>query len=85
MGHIVVLKNRSLRNNLRTLEVSGVCSEKPRIGKRFDMVGKGLNFGERWISTSPVKAVSEKDDLIVFTTESHSVYSLKIVTKGADR
>lgn len=64
---------------LRTDSVEGE-GELPERGKRFELTGPGLEFGTRWVTTSPVESVEMRaDGSFDVTTHSGSVYHVEVV------
>lgn len=46
-------------NAMRTSFVEGFTTKLPVAGERFSITSEGLEFGVRYVCTSPVKAVRE--------------------------
>lgn len=78
----VKLSRMSGGEALRTSEVEGQCPDLPEVGKRFNMIGQGLEIGFRVITTSPVVEVKEGDDHFILTTETGSIYKLEFLDKA---
>ena len=65
---------------VRTDEVLGKTDELPQVGKPFVLIGEGLEFANRLVSTSPVKEIERhQPDLFVLTTESDSIYHVQVL------
>ncbi len=80
---VTLIKKTSAHNNVRTNTVDGYCESLPEIGKKFMLLGEGLEFGTRMVMTSFVKEVERVpswEDLILikFKTEN-STYELEAV------
>ena len=70
------LTRRRGGSGLRTDIVEG-DGDPPRIGRSFQLVGKGLEFGSRLVTTSPVRGIGVEDDHLILETESGSLYQLE--------
>lgn len=77
--NVTLRKVTSSHNNLRTDEVVGQASGLPVVGARFNMTADGLEFGIRYVSTSPVVEVFDETGVgpIRFFTEN-SEYALEV-------
>ena len=77
-----LIKISSSHNNLRTNEVEGEINELPEAGKRFTLIGKGIEFGSRLVITSEVSIVNlidRNDDRDVYHFETqNSEYALEV-------
>jgi hypothetical protein len=70
-------KIESTHQNLRTDTVDG-SFDMPIIGKCFLLIGKGLAFGNRFVTTSVVVSLEKiSDSEFVFTTQN-STYKIHI-------
>lgn len=92
---VKLIKLESSHENLRTKEVEGESLGLPLVGTSFVVVGKGIEFGTRLVSTSPVQSVylidaNDQRDLFHFQTKN-SEYALEVYhepgrqAKKADR
>ena len=78
MFSITMTKVESTHKNLRTDVVKGLAPELPQIGKHFFMYSNEVltpDTSIRYVYTSLIQDVKEKDNEIVFRTEN-SVYVL---------
>ncbi len=77
---ITLTKINSTHQNLRTNEVEGECQDLPEVGKRFMLLGKGLEFGTRMVMTTEVTRRIDTEragkSVISFST-ANSVYELE--------
>lgn len=72
------IKNDHAR--LRTDTMEGVTTELPEVNKQFVIYGKALESGSfRRLNTSIVKSIEMQEDVYMLTTESGSLYSVKIL------
>jgi hypothetical protein len=73
---------KSPKSGLRTprTDIEVAFKDLPRVGERFACFGEGIDFGLRWISTSPVTKVRKTgpgfSHVLEFFTSSGSVYRL---------
>jgi hypothetical protein len=63
---------------LRTDTVEGECSLLPTVGECFIMTAPGLEFGTRFVNTSPVKEIIKDGSTERFKTEN-SEYQLELL------
>lgn len=64
---------------LRTNTIDGEAERLPIRGRQFIMTGKGLEFGTRYVQTSPVARIIERTtEHWRFQTESGSVYTVEL-------
>ena len=77
MYKVTLTKLSNNKNALRTSDVVGACFNLPEIDKPFRIFGAGIEFGNRMVTTSPVKSIEIIDDVIRFNT-LNSTYSLKV-------
>ncbi len=67
---------------LRTDTMEGIATDLPEIDKQFVVYGKPLESGSfRRVNTSPVKQIDNIDGVYFLTTESGSVYSVKVLAE----
>ncbi len=67
-----LIKVVSEHENLRTQEVEGITGKLPKVGERFRLLGKGLEFGFRDVTTSIIQELIDDE---TFRTE-FSTYKL---------
>jgi len=79
MYKVKFTKVRNTHDRLRTDIIEGEAESLPTIGKCFEMVSVGLDFGLRYINTSVVKHIEEINNQYQIHTESGSVYMVEIV------
>lgn len=82
MYKVKLTRITSNHTKLRTDTVEGDCTLLPTIGQCFFMTGKGLEFGTRFVNTSPVKEIV-KDGLIEKFKTENSEYQLEIIASIA--
>jgi hypothetical protein len=73
-----LFKINSNHKNLRTDVIDGRSESLPAIGWPFRLVGKGLEFGNRFVETTPIIEITSIDKTFLFTTRN-SVYALLIL------
>ena len=56
---VKLTKIKSNHKNLRTDTVEGFSNSLPTVGEPFNMWGEGLEFGTRWITTTPVITINK--------------------------
>lgn len=64
------------RRQANSVEV--VFESYPTVGQRFNCLGKGVEFGVRLVSTSPVERIVVENGVVQFSTETGSVYKLTV-------
>ena len=75
----ILYKLNSTHSNLRTDFMEGIFEDIPRVEHRFKIIGKGINFGNRVIDTSPVQTIELKDNSKeIFFNTLNSKYKLVI-------
>lgn len=72
-------KIKNNHNRLRTDEVQGLAQKLPQVGECFVIVGKGLEFGNRCVNTSPLKEVKKTEKGYELHTESGSIYEVEML------
>lgn len=82
MYKVKLTRITSNHTKLRTDTVDGETSHLPTIGECFIMTGKGIVFGTRLVTTSPVKEII-KDGLIEKFKTENSEYQLEIIASIA--
>ena len=71
-------KISSTHRNLRTETVDGEAPELPSVGGVFTLLGKGLEFGVRFVETTPIKECTQLGSSFLFKTyNSTYVFDLK--------
>lgn len=61
-------KIKSSHGNLRTEKIEGVTQELPVVGNCFYLQGKGLEFGARFVHTTPIYFCTQLEDTFLFKT-----------------
>lgn len=79
MYEIKFTKIRNNHNRIRTDVIKGITHELPQIGQGFVMLSEGLDFGTRYIQTSPIKNIKTIDNKHQIFTESGSVYEIEVL------
>ncbi len=82
MRGTLTLQNKSTESEFRN-QFSGVevfYQHCPQLGERFECYGEGVEFGTRFISTSPVVEIKTtiSEGALRFKTNSGSIYKLEI-------
>lgn len=77
---VKLTKVRSTHTKLRTDEVEGGTSDLPQIGENFVLLGQGLEFGSRIITTTEVKSVEKIKNEYMFST-LNSTYKLEVLAE----
>lgn len=80
----VLEKIESTHNNLRTSSMEGAFEIPPKIGDSFNIFGKGLEFGNRIISTSTVVEILEEDESHILFKTLYSTYKLNLMCSKDD-
>ena len=75
---VALTKIKSNHSVLRTDIVEGATEELPEKGKVFQLIGNGLKFGNRIVTTSEVQFVEKQNDEYRFNT-LNSTYNLRII------
>jgi hypothetical protein len=75
---VLLTKVSSDHKNLRTSTVEGHCNELPEVGERFVMFGKGLVAGVRYVETSIVQDLIQKDEKTILFSTEFSEYKLEV-------
>lgn len=75
---VKLTKIRSNHSNLRTDTVEGVVQNLPEVGSTLQLVGEGLEFGNRLVYTTEIKNVEQIDNTYQFNT-LNSVYKLEVL------
>jgi len=70
-------------NDLRTDEIEGTTESIPIVGKSFTMVGEGIEYGSRLVSTSLVteimNPVTTRDGYFIKFKTMNSTYMLQLL------
>lgn len=77
---VKLTKVRSNHQNLRTDVIEGACIDLPTVGKGFVLVGEGLEFGNRLVTTTPVEKVEQMENEYLFHTRN-STYKLEVTNE----
>ena len=72
-------KIRNNHNRIRTDVIEGITHELPEVESQFAMLAEGLEFGTRYVQTSPVKNIESMDNKYQLFTESGSLYEVEVL------
>ncbi len=78
---VKLTKVESSHSALRTDEVEGGCESLPTLGDSFEMYGKGLVAGTRYIGTSMVTSIEGNNSSILIFYTMHSKYKLEVLSE----
>jgi len=73
-----LIQIKSSHNNLRTKEVEGEIDKLPTIGESFLICGAGIEFGTRYVMTTPVQSLEKIDNKTFNFKTENSEYTLML-------